>query len=74
MIGANTTASLGSTDAQARALLLNDTILPSGLTVEEERQACRSLKGSMLRQEAYALDGSSRQSDPYNVVGAELRD
>ena len=28
---------------------------PTGLTLEEEREACRALKGSMLRQEVYAL-------------------
>ena len=41
-----------------RQLLLDDTVLPAGLTVEEEREACRALKGSMLRQEVYALDGT----------------
>jgi RHS repeat-associated protein len=42
---------------QAKSLLLDDTILPADLTPDEERQATRSLKGMMLRQEAYALDG-----------------
>ncbi|MFD4444743.1 SpvB/TcaC N-terminal domain-containing protein [Nocardia sp. NPDC058519] len=46
----------GLTDAQARARLLADTELPQGLTLEEEREACRALKGSMLRQEVYADD------------------
>jgi hypothetical protein len=32
----------GLTDAQARALLLEDTVLPEGLTPEEEREACRA--------------------------------
>src|SRR6185436_841997 len=45
----------GLTDAQARERLLDDTPLPDGLTLEEEREACRALKGSMLRQEVYAL-------------------
>ena len=40
----------------ARRLLLDDTIVPPGLTLEEEREACRALKGSMLRQEIYADD------------------
>ena len=35
---------------------LDDTILPGGLTLDEEREACRALKGSMLRQEVYADD------------------
>ena len=46
----------GLTDAEARALLLPDTTLPAGLTPDEEREACRALKGSMLRQEVYADD------------------
>lgn len=58
----------GKTDAQARALLLEDTILPDGLTVDEEREACRALKGSMLRQEVYALDGTDKEPHPYTVT------
>ncbi|HEU5032975.1 MAG TPA: SpvB/TcaC N-terminal domain-containing protein [Spirillospora sp.] len=45
-----------------------DTVLPPGLPVEEEREACRALKGSMLRQEVYGLDGSDRASVPYSVT------
>jgi RHS repeat-associated protein len=56
------------TDAQARALLLDDTVLPTGLTVEEEREACRALKGSMLRQEVYTLDGTDKEKHPYTVT------
>ena len=41
----------------ARALRLDDTTLPDELSVEEGREACRALKGEMLRQEVYALDG-----------------
>ncbi len=58
----------GLTDAQAARLLLDDTILPGGLTVAEEREAVRALKGSMLRQEVYALDGTSREIHPYTVT------
>lgn len=58
----------GRTGAQARDLLLPDTILPDGLTVEEEREACRALKGSMLRQEVYALDGTDKAQHPYTVT------
>ena len=46
----------GLTDPEAPALLLPDTVLPTGLTLDEEREACRALKGSMLRQEVYADD------------------
>ena len=44
-------------DTEARRHLLDDTVLPDGLTADEEREACRALKGAMLRQETYALDG-----------------
>jgi len=52
-------------DVEAKKHLLDDTVLPSGLTVEEEREACRVLKGSMLRQEVYALDGTGDADYPY---------
>ncbi len=66
----------GLTDAEARAMLLTDTVLPTGLSLEEEREACRALKGSMLRQEVYADDtGPSataeqidRAQTPYTVT------
>ncbi|HEY3541609.1 MAG TPA: SpvB/TcaC N-terminal domain-containing protein [Gaiellaceae bacterium] len=48
--------------------LLPDTILPAGLTADEEREACRALKGSMLRREVYSLDGSAREQHPYTVA------
>ncbi|MGO9484231.1 MAG: SpvB/TcaC N-terminal domain-containing protein [Rhodomicrobium sp.] len=49
------------------AASLPDTILPSGLTAFETREACRALKGSMLRQEVYALDGGAKEKTPYTV-------
>jgi len=58
----------GSDDAAARRLLLDDTVLPPGLTVDEEREACRALKGAMLRQEIYALDGTDKEPHPYSVT------
>src|SRR4029453_15703263 len=52
--------------------LLEDTILPSNLGAEEEREACRALKGAMLRQEVYALDGTGKEDEketfPYTVT------
>jgi RHS repeat-associated protein len=61
-------------DEQLEAMLLEDTILPEViLSPDELREACRSLKGSILRQEIYALDrqldGSfTEESDrPYSV-------
>lgn len=58
------------------ALLLEDTPLPEGLGIEAEREACRALKGSTLRQEVYADDapaGASaallqRAATPYSVI------
>ena len=55
----STTASRASTDRTSKRNCSSTTpSLPEGLTVEEEREACRALKGSMLRQEIYALDGT----------------
>jgi RHS repeat-associated protein len=59
--------------------LLPDTVLPQvivrradgsfvPLTLEEEREACRALKGSMLRQEVYARDGTEKEKHPYVVT------
>ncbi len=58
----------GMDAAEAKALLLPDTILPEGLSVAEEREACRALRGSMLCQEVYALDGTDKESHPYTVL------
>src|SRR5437867_12571065 len=58
----------GLTDAQAQALLLPDTVLPAGMVPEEEREACRALKGFVLRQEIYALDGKDKAEHPYTVA------
>jgi RHS repeat-associated protein len=69
----------GLTDAQLRAMLLDDTVLPDkirlddgtrvpfDLSVEEAREACRALKGSVLRQEIYAIDGPDEEDRPYSV-------
>ena len=57
----------GLAQAEFDAMLLPDTVLPTALTAEEEREACRSLKGTVLRQEVYALDGTPLASQPYSV-------
>jgi RHS repeat-associated protein len=61
------------------ATLLPDTILPRdilqadgtrvlyALTGEEQREAIRALKGSILRQEIYAKDGTAKADIPYSV-------
>jgi RHS repeat-associated protein len=48
--------------------LLPDTILDAGWSVEEQRQAARALKGSLLRQEIYAADGTALAGVPYLVT------
>jgi hypothetical protein len=66
----------GLTVETAPPLLLDDTPLPTGLSLEEEREACRALKGSMLRQEVYADDAGpnatpeqiERAHTPYTVT------
>jgi RHS repeat-associated protein len=60
-------------DAEAQKHLLPDTALPGDLTVEEAREAARALKGTMLRQEVYTLDGVGQDADypnghPYSVA------
>jgi RHS repeat-associated protein len=69
----------GLTPAQLESMLLNDTVLPAGvllpdgsradhdLSGEEMREACRALRGSILRQEIYALDDSDASDRPYSV-------
>jgi RHS repeat-associated protein len=56
-------------DVWARDNLLDDTVLPEILaSADEQGQACRVLKGAMLRQEVYALDKSDRAALPYTVL------
>lgn len=69
----------GLTDKQLEAMLLDDTVLPTtvlmpdgsrqtyDLSGEEEREACRALRGSILRQEIYALDTTLEADRPYSV-------
>jgi hypothetical protein len=66
-------------EAQLEAMRLADTILPESaflpdstrlawnLSPEESREACRALKGSLLRQEIFGLDGSQAADRPYLV-------
>lgn len=58
---------VGLTDAEFDAMCLPDTVLPAGLFGGEIHEAIRSLKGSLLRQEIYALDGSVEADRPYSV-------
>jgi RHS repeat-associated protein len=58
----------GVTDAEFAERLLDDTIIPWGLTNTEEVESCRALNGSLLRQEIYSLDGSPNEKFPYQVT------
>ena len=69
----------GLTDVQQDAMLLDDTVLPDTIwtadgnkvpytpSPDEVREACRALKGSVLRQEIYADDGTDESDRPYSV-------
>lgn len=72
-------AEAGLTEMQRAAMLLDDTILPTTVLLpdgtrlaydfsgEELREACRALRGSLLRQEVYGLDDSEEAGRPYSV-------
>src|SRR5262249_32865223 len=49
------------------APVLPDTRLPEGLSVPEERDSARALRGQILRQEVYAEDGKPEIIHPYSV-------
>jgi RHS repeat-associated protein len=72
----------GLTAETARQFRPDDTIVPRGLTLDEEREACRALKGLMLRQEIYADDAEhagatleqiARSHTPYTVTEQNFR-
>ncbi|WPU92804.1 SpvB/TcaC N-terminal domain-containing protein [Mucilaginibacter sabulilitoris] len=43
-------------------------IIPSGLTLQANREAYRACKGNILRQEVYGLDDSALATIPYSVA------
>ncbi|AUX48443.1 toxin [Sorangium cellulosum] len=47
------------------ALLLPDTVLPQDMSIQDEREAARALRGSLLHQEVYAEDGTEKAGIPY---------
>src|ERR1022692_599275 len=55
-------------EADAAAMRLPDTVLPDGLDAYEIQEAYRALKGSALRVETYADDGSPAAASPYTVT------
>jgi RHS repeat-associated protein len=64
-IAAGLAAEYYQLDSQAPKLAA--TVLPEGATAEEEREACRALRGRTLRREVYALDGSPAAVHPYTT-------
>jgi RHS repeat-associated protein len=70
----------GLTVQQLEAMLLSDTDLPNTLkrkdgssvpwqlTTDEIQEACRALKGSLLRREIYARDGTDAEDRPYSAT------
>lgn len=78
--GDSAEAIAGLTPAQLEAMLLDDTILPTSILLpdgthlaydlsgEEMREACRALRGSTMRREIYAVDGSEAADRPYAVT------
>jgi YD repeat-containing protein len=71
---------LGLTDEQLEAMLLPDTqrpttlkrqdgsSIPWELTADEMREACRALKGAVLRREIYACDETDDEDRPYSAT------
>ncbi|MEM9461010.1 MAG: SpvB/TcaC N-terminal domain-containing protein [Myxococcota bacterium] len=54
-------------DGDPLAPTLADTVLPADLSAGQSAEACRALRGTTLRSEVYALDGSPEQDLPYTV-------
>ena len=77
--GDSNEAIAGLSPAQLEAMLLEDTIFPAtvlqpdgtrtpyDLSGEEMREACRALRGSILRLETYGVDGTSASDRPYST-------
>ena len=82
--GDSSDAIAGLTQAQLESMLLDDTVLPTtillpdgtripyDLSGEEMREACRALRGSILRQEVYALDDTRRIRPSLQRLRAKL--
>ena len=61
-------ASRDTTTADADALLLPDTVLPTDLTVEEEREACRARQGLSPASGGLCAGWLDQESHPYSVA------
>lgn len=58
--------------AAREAMLLPDTVIENGFDPDEMREAFRALKGSALRIEVYAEDGTAEAEHPYTVTEQNL--
>ena len=58
---------LPDTALPTTVLLADGTRIPYDLSGEEMREACRALRGSILRQEVYALDSTPAADRPYTA-------
>ncbi len=54
--------------AISAGFVLPDTQVPSGLNTQELREAYRAMRGSLLRTEVYAEDGTDKADKPYTVT------
>lgn len=50
-----------------RSVRIGSENLPYELSTEEKRESYRSLRGAILREETYALDGTCLEAQPYQV-------
>jgi hypothetical protein len=48
--------------------LLEDRVIPSGFAIAAAREACRALKGHLLRTELYSEDKSPQAEIPYIIM------
>ncbi|HEY3495004.1 MAG TPA: SpvB/TcaC N-terminal domain-containing protein, partial [Polyangiaceae bacterium] len=48
--------------------LASGAVLIGTMTLQDEREAARALRGRLLREEIYALDGTEQESIPYAVT------
>ena len=66
--GADTSALLPDAGLPMAIRHQDGTETPWTLSADEVREACRALKGAMLRQEVYAQDGSELEERPYSIA------
>ncbi|KAG8822991.1 hypothetical protein FRC19_004833 [Serendipita sp. 401] len=74
----------GLTTQQLQSMQLADTNLPTSIVLRdgtsipylphalEARESCRTLRGTAIRVEVYALDGTEKESLPYSVSETNL--